>query len=475
MSTVIVVGGGPIGLASAIFFAREGHEVLVLEKDPQPAPATAIGAWEDWERSGVAQFRQVHGIQARVRHILDAEFPEILADIDAVGGRRTNLAKGVFAELPDPSPRPGDERFETIAARRPVVESAFARAAENTPGVKVVRGVGVEGPIVDESSTDGIPHVVGVRTKDGERYLGDLVVDAMGRRSKFGDWVTAIGGRAPIEEASDTGFAYYTRYYRCRDGFEPELRRAPFTALSTFSTVTVPTDNETWAVGVICMAGDKPMKAVRNNDVWERVVRSVPHMGHWIDGDPITDVLPMAGAMDRYRRFVVDGTPVVTGMIAVGDAWACTNPTAGRGISLGLAHAVALRDVSRTLLDDPYQLAMAFDAVTEEKFTPWFRQQYDRDRTRVAQIDAAIEGREPPPIDESNPIARIQHAFQSAAQHDPEVARAFTEVLSVLTLPQEIMARPGMFEKVMAAAQGHDQLAMPGPTRAELLALLDSA
>jgi 2-polyprenyl-6-methoxyphenol hydroxylase-like FAD-dependent oxidoreductase len=475
VSAVIVVGGGPIGLASAILFAREGHEVIVLEKDPQPAPATAIGAWEDWERSGVAQFRQVHGIQARVRHIVDAEFPEVLDEINAAGGRRVNLAKGFFAEMGDPSSLPGDERFETIAARRPVVESAFARVAENTAGVKVVRGVSVEGPIVDESSTNGIPHVVGVRTKDGQTYRGDLVVDAGGRRSKFVDWVTGIGGRAPIEEASDTGFAYYTRYYRCRDGFEPELRRAPFTFLSTFSTITLPADNETWSVGVIAMAGDKPMKALRNSEVWERVVRSVPHMGHWVEGDPITDVLPMAGAMDRYRRFVVDGTPVVTGMVAIGDAWACTNPTAGRGISLGLAHAVALRDLSRTSFDDPYALAMALDSVTEEKLTPWYRQQYDRDRARVAQIDAAIEGREPPPIDESNPIARIQRAFQIAAANDPECARAFAEMLSVLTLPQEIMARPGMFEKIMATAEGKELPAMSGPTRTELLALLGSA
>ena len=34
-------------------------------------------------------------------------------------------------------------------------------------------------------------------------------------------------------------------------------------------------------------------------------------------------------------------------MLSVGDAWACTNPTLGRGITLGLLHAVLLRDVLR--------------------------------------------------------------------------------------------------------------------------------
>jgi 2-polyprenyl-6-methoxyphenol hydroxylase-like FAD-dependent oxidoreductase len=475
MSKVIVVGGGPVGLASAMLLAREGHEVTVLEKDPQSPPGTALGAWERWERTGVAQFRQIHAMHARVRHVLDAEFPDVRDEIIASGGRRASIVSGLFKMLEDPSPRPGDEMFDTITARRPVVESAFARAAENTPGVKIIRGVTVEGPIARDGNDNNIPHIIGVRTKDHENHVADLVIDAMGRRSKFVEWVTDIGARAPYEEVSESGFAYYTRHYSCRSGFEPETRRAPVTFLSTITVVNLPTDNETWGVAVICLAGDKPLKGIRNNDAWERVVRSVPHLSHWIEGDPIDDVLPMAGAMDRYRRFIVGGTPVVTGMLAVGDAWACTNPTAGRGISIGLGHAIALRDVCRSLFDDPHQLAMAFDSVTEEKFAPWYHQQVERDQSRVAAMQAAIEGREPPKIDETNPIARLQQAFVTAAAHDPDIARAFAEVLSVLAHPRDVMTRPGMIDKVMAVAEGREPPETPGPTRAELLEILASA
>jgi hypothetical protein len=69
----------------------------------------------------------------------------------------------------------------------------------------------------------------------------------------------------------------------------------------------------------------------------------------------------------------------------------------------------------------------------------------------------------------------MQLAFATAAAHDPEVARAFAEVFSVLALPQEIMARPGMLEKVMTAAAGHEPPVTPGPTRPETLSLLGSA
>ena len=79
---------------------------------------------------------------------------------------------------------------------------------------------------------------------------------------------------------------------------------------------------------------------------------------------PLTDVLAMAGVLDRRRRFFVDGDVAVTGVVAVGDSWACTNPTAARGLSLGLMHAVALRDVLRETAGEPCATALRLDEVT---------------------------------------------------------------------------------------------------------------
>jgi hypothetical protein len=41
----------------------------------------------------------------------------------------------------------------------------------------------------------------------------------------------------------------------------------------------------------------------------------------WIDGEPLCDVLPMAGVLDRYYRIVIDGQAVITG---------CQSATPGR-------------------------------------------------------------------------------------------------------------------------------------------------
>jgi hypothetical protein len=92
-----------------------------------------------------------------------------------------------------------------------------------------------------------------------------------------------------------------------------------------------------------------------------------------------------------------------------------------------------------------------------------------RDYARAAQIQALLEGR---PMPEPDPVALMSERFQIAAGFDPDVARAFLEMLSVLTLPQEIMARPGMMEKVMAASEGHDVQQPEGPARDEIVALI---
>ena len=59
----------------------------------------------------------------------------------------------------------------------------------------------------------------------------------------------------------------------------------------------------------------------------ERVVRACPLQAHWFDGgEPIGDVEVMAGVLDKYRRFVVDDRPVVTGIVSVGDALGLHQP-----------------------------------------------------------------------------------------------------------------------------------------------------
>jgi 2-polyprenyl-6-methoxyphenol hydroxylase-like FAD-dependent oxidoreductase len=64
MPRILVLGGGVCGLVAALMLARDGHEVTLLERDPQPVPDSVDAAWETWQRRGVAQFHQAHFLLA---------------------------------------------------------------------------------------------------------------------------------------------------------------------------------------------------------------------------------------------------------------------------------------------------------------------------------------------------------------------------------------------------------------------------
>ena len=108
--------------------------------------------------------------------------------------------------------------------------------------------------------------------------------------------------------------------------------------------------------------------------------------------------------------------------------------------------------------------------MTETRVTPWYRDTIQIDRTRIARFNALIEGRpEPQPTD---PPAQIAKALLVAMMYDADLFRAATEFRSLLALPQEVMARPGVVDRIMEVAGTHEAVMPPGPSREELLHML---
>lgn len=465
MARIVVMGAGICGLASAMMLSRDGHDVTVLERDPAPVPASPENAWEDWDRDGVTQFRQAHYLQPSGRAVLEEELPDVY---DALLAEALSFSPLTLLPpwIADRTPRDGDDRFMTVTGRRPTLERVVARAAENEPDLEVRRGTAVADLLA--TPLDGHVHVTGVRTADGEELPADLVVDAMGRRSPLPQWLAAAGAPPVHEEAEDSGFIYYTRFFR---GDRLPVARGPLLMpIGCMTVLTLPADNRTWSITVYIAAGDRPLKRLRDAERWTAVLAACPMQAPWLEGEPMTGILPMAGVIDRYRRLMADGRPVATGLALVADAQACTNPSLGRGIALGLLHARKLRDVVRGELDDPRSFAMAWDAATEAELTPWYRATVRDDRTRIREIEALCNGLPPPPPADDD--AAVRAALPLAAIRDPDVFRVMLADRACIGSPTAVFERPGLPERVLQLAAASSPPPPAGPDREGLLALL---
>jgi 2-polyprenyl-6-methoxyphenol hydroxylase-like FAD-dependent oxidoreductase len=455
-----------------MLLARDGHDVTVLERDPARPPGWAGDAWAGWERRGVNQFRQPHGFQPRFRQILEAELPEVAMALEAAGALRINLIRDVMPVTMTGGWREGDERFDMITGRRPFVEAVLATVAESTPRVNLRRGTAVTGLVTGPTCAGGrVPHVIGVRTESGDNLMADLIVDTSGRRSALPSWLNAIGTRQPTEEIEDSGFMYFGRHFRSADGSTPAWLGPALVHWGTISSLAVPADNGTWSLGIITAAQDKALFGLRQLDRWESVVRSLPLIAHWLDGTPLDDEVAVITKLeDRYRSLAVHGKPVVTGVVTAGDSWAASNPSVGRGASIGMIHAVVLRDVLRQVgLDRPTQFTNAFHQRTTEVVEPWYRTTLTGDRHRLAEVQAGIEGRSYQPEDSQY---RLMQSLFAAAPLDPDCLRAGLDIRFVLRLPDQVFGcAPGLAEKLPQPETSNDRPTGFGPDRQQLLQL----
>jgi 2-polyprenyl-6-methoxyphenol hydroxylase-like FAD-dependent oxidoreductase len=467
MSSVIVTGAGMNGLVLALLLAADGHEVTVLERDGAEPPSPGE-AWDAWERRGVNQFRLLHYLQPGWREIVEREVPAVADALDAAGALRFNPLALIPEQLTGGF-RDGDEAFTALTARRPVAEAAVASVVAGTPGITVRRGVPVAALRTGPSAIAGVPHVTGVVTEAGEELGADLVVDTMGRRSPLPGWLAAAGARPPRDEEEDVGFVYYGRHFRSADGSVPPMIAPLLQPYDSLSVLTLPADNGTWGVGLVASGGDAELRVLRDDDTWMRAMRALPLFAHWVDGEPLDSVTVMAGIPDRRRWFVVDGAPVATGVAAVGDSWACTNPSLGRGITIGLRHAVALRDLLRAGgLDDPAAFPTAWDEATESSVGGWVDATLAFDRHRLAEMSAQIDGRA---YDPGDPTWEVAQAMRVGTGADPEVLRGYLHLGGLLGEPT---VPPELAERALAAGGHWRDAPSTGPSRPELLAVLAS-
>ena len=263
MTRVVVAGAGFAGLAAALFLARRGQIVTLVERDGAPSDGTPSDDVNRWLHPGVSQARQSHALLGRARRVLADETPDVLASL---------LARGVH-EVP-----------AVVGAE---------------PGVTLMAGDAVVGLRV--STSGSVPVVTGVRLFSGVSIDADLVIDASGRRSALPEWFAQAGLRAPVEDRQDCGFFYLTRFYSVRPGCQIPTSNIPASIALDYATVfALGADNDTFSLTVTLSVNDPYRKALRDHGCFEAFLHAVPHSAPWIQ---------VGSADQRHRDDVQDREP----------------------------------------------------------------------------------------------------------------------------------------------------------------------
>ena len=464
---IVIIGAGVSGLISSLFLARDGHDVVLLERDATPLPDSADAAF-DWDRRGATQVRHPHAFLGRLRNLLRDDLPDVREDLLAAGAYDVHWSDFMPDTLDDKTQQPGDEDLGLIASRRTTFEWVLRKAALRTDRVQLRDGVKVTGL----TATPGAraPLVTGVRTDYGD-IDADLVVDAGGRHSAIRTLLGDIGVRFH-EERHNTDMAYLSRFYRLLPDVDlPD--RAVFTGGTTgyLGYGIFRGDGRTFSVTIAHGTDDAELRELLDAGTFDVAASMLPAGAPWLaDGvaEPIAPMHLMASTINRLRELVVDGRPVVLGYQAIGDALTCTNPLYGRGCSLGGVHANMLAAAVREHGSDYEALAMRMHDDATREITPWFR-------VSVTQDDAARSARQAGPEAASGVASILTEGLLPLTRVDAQVARAFFRMVNLLSPPDALFNDPEIMKKAMEHwLRRNERPPEPvmGPPREELITAL---
>ncbi len=409
--------------------------MTVVERDSAPPHGTPADDVDRWRHPGAPQARQSHALLGRARRVLVDEAPDVVASLLERGVREIPVVVGA-----------GRLDEQMLLSRRLVAEAELRRIVAREAGVTLLDGDAVVDLQVSKAGT--VPVVTGAHLQSGTLLDADLVVDAGGRRSALPEWFAHAGLRAPVEERQDCGFFYLTRFYRVKSGSQIPISKIPASVSLDYATVfALGADNDTFSLTVTLSVNDPYRKALRDPDCFEAFLHSVPHSAPWIRvGEPISDVSMMSRIENRRRRITTIDGPSAGGIVAIGDAALHTNPTLGRGISMGLMHAQQLAKVADTAPDDPVGFVQTFSTWTDDHLGVWYDSQVAADATTLDRLAAGIRGERFEPPD--TPASRFATAAFQCAAHDEIVGVAVAKMAHLFAPPAEAFGEAQVISRV---------------------------
>ncbi|MDD9380119.1 FAD-dependent monooxygenase [Streptomyces sp. ZAF1911] len=391
MTKAVVLGGGFAGVLVARVLSRHVDEVTVVEGGRYPSGPGV--------RPGLPQAFHSHVLVTAGAQALDALLPGTLEALLARGAHRRGLPDGALILSADGWFRRHETGAFMISCSRWLMDHvirqrALADGVDGVDGAVTVRErTRVLGLVGDASRVTGV-RVTGEDGSD-ETLRADLVVDATGRRSRAGQWLTAIGGPGVQEEVVDPGLAYSTRIYRAPPGLAADLpaimlHPRPSTGRPGYGATLFPIEDGRWIFTLTGTRAARPPVDEPGFTDGARSLRSPIVAELLAAAEPLGGVRPFRATANRRRYF--ERLPLPDGFLVIGDALTAVNPVYSHGMSVALLGAVRLDRELAERGARPSVLPTVQAAVAEVAAESW-TMATEQDRVRAfAEGSASAEG-----------------------------------------------------------------------------------
>jgi 2-polyprenyl-6-methoxyphenol hydroxylase-like FAD-dependent oxidoreductase len=479
---IVVVGAGIAGLGAAMALARDGREIVIVDRDAAPPPNVET-AFDTWERKGVTQLRHSHVFLGCLVTLIRDKHPRLHDMLHKAGARELDFEATLPAALQGKYvAADGDRDLAFLFSRRTTLEHTIRAYVETLPGVRFLTSTIVRDLILDQ--TTPVPTVKGVRIeRDGgapEDLTGTAVIDACGRTSVLTDWLRERGISID-EEKSPAGILYFTRHYRLREGQdEPPRDLIPGAGdLGYIKYGVFAADNRHFSITLAVPEIETELRTATLNPVtFDAICNQIPGMARWIEpvrAEPVTKVFGMGNLHNVWRHFVKAGDPVVLNYFAVGDSAIRTNPLYGRGCSSAVLHAHILGEVMNATAD-PRAQAIAFDKRSRKDLRPFWDALMKQDLGAIRRAKNEQDPTYKPRLKGRLIKSFAEDAIGPATRSNLGVLRAIMRGFHMLAMPTAWLANPAVVWRVLAtwATPKSKKLYPPklGPNRKEMLAAL---